>query len=479
MTTAAEALGFGRTELDMLLEDVERFLRRYIATLSSEHFAVLTLWAAHTWVVRAAHTTPYLHLRSAEPESGKTRVLEVLQYVTNRPSMMADPSPASLYRGLDSGELVTLLIDEVDNYLPRRGGNGDAESKRAVLGLLNAGYREGITVPRVLDPRSKKLEHLAVFGPKALTGLDELPHALATRCLRFTMKRRRRDEPLEKLRHRKAQAVAEPLRERFTAWATDDAIETLADIEPDVPDELSDRMQDACELLVAIADMAAGHWPDRARAALVAVTHEAEEAEALESRGTQLLADISAAFAALGEKIATSALLDRLNGLDERPWGGWHDGKGFQARDVARLLRPYGVRPKTLKLADGTTAKGYPQGAFDDVFARYLALSSVTSVTSAPLSQDPGLFDPSPEASGYGWEEAANPHGYAEVTEVTAETPQHRADGVAGTSPADPLGTRERVRELAAQGLDALSIATAVGRSEQWVAVELAKAGAS
>jgi hypothetical protein len=76
---------------------------------------------------------------SAEPESGKTRTLEVLDLLVYRPAPILDPSAASLYRGLDSGEIVTLLVDEVDAFLPN--GKADSEAKRTILGLLNGGYR--------------------------------------------------------------------------------------------------------------------------------------------------------------------------------------------------------------------------------------------------------------------------------------------------------------------------------------------------
>ncbi len=58
-------------------------------------------------------------------------------------------------------------------------------------------------------------------------------------------------------------------------------------------------------------------------------------------------------------------------------------------------------------------------------------------------------------------------------------------DGGDGSTPSlseasekrDPLGTRQRVRELKAQGLDASAIAGAIGRSEQWVSRALEESG--
>jgi hypothetical protein len=103
-----------RTNLAELLDYAVAYLRTYLASLSGEQFDALALWAAHTHAIEAAETTPYLHITSPDVESGKTRTLEALDLIVAKPAPILDPSAASLYRGIDSGEIVTLLIDEVD-----------------------------------------------------------------------------------------------------------------------------------------------------------------------------------------------------------------------------------------------------------------------------------------------------------------------------------------------------------------------------
>jgi hypothetical protein len=60
-----------------LLERLVWFIRRYVA-LSEEQAVLSALWVVHTHALDAADTTPYLHVKSAEKRSGKTRLLEVL-----------------------------------------------------------------------------------------------------------------------------------------------------------------------------------------------------------------------------------------------------------------------------------------------------------------------------------------------------------------------------------------------------------------
>ncbi len=67
------------------LDDVETFLRRFVAFPSESAAVAVTLWAAHAHVVHGGENSPRLALLSPEPGSGKTRVLEVLELLVPRP----------------------------------------------------------------------------------------------------------------------------------------------------------------------------------------------------------------------------------------------------------------------------------------------------------------------------------------------------------------------------------------------------------
>ncbi len=76
--------------------------------LSQAEADVLALWAAHTHAIEAFEDTPFLAVTSAEPESGKTRVLEVLDLLVRHPWKVVLPSEAVLFRKV-SAEQPTLL----------------------------------------------------------------------------------------------------------------------------------------------------------------------------------------------------------------------------------------------------------------------------------------------------------------------------------------------------------------------------------
>jgi Protein of unknown function (DUF3631) len=93
---------------------------------------------------------------------------------------------------------------------------------------------------------------------------------------------------------------------------------------------------------------------------------------------------------------------------DELPFGGWNDRNGLDGRGLGRLLRPYGVKQRTVRDGD-TTMKGYARHDFEDAWKRYLAPPPTEASQASQASHDP---DPSHE----------NPREHRDVTDVTDVT---------------------------------------------------------
>jgi hypothetical protein len=100
-----------------------------------------------------------------------------------------------------------------------------------------------------------------------------------------------------------------------------------------------------------------------------------------------LLADIKTIFTSREEERLRSAeLVQALNSIEESPWSNL-DKRPFDASRLAKLLDRYEIRPKTVRLDEGTTAKGYDQAWFADAWERYVPASSgVSAVTPVTLS---------------------------------------------------------------------------------------------
>jgi len=122
--------------------------------------------------------------------------------------------------------------------------------------------------------------------------------------------------------------------------------------------------------LLAIAEQAGGLWIQRAREAARLLSAETEDA----SLGVQLLADIRTVFDGSGsDRLSSAGLVEQLVAMEDRPWVILGDQGPLTPPRLARLLRPYGISPATIRFTGTETAKGYYRTAFTDAFARYLA----------------------------------------------------------------------------------------------------------
>lgn len=356
-----------------ILDEVEAVYRRFVAW-SNEHQAIaVTLWTAHTHAADVADTTPYLVIESAEPESGKTRTLEVAEQLAARAWMLVEPSEAAMFRKIERDK-PTVLLDESDALWGAK-----ADGREGLRALLNAGYRRGAMVPRCVgEGTGMDVRDFPVFGPKALAGLaGKLPRTISSRSIPIRLRRRAKGERVERFRLGRAAVELEPLRLRLAAWIKLVTPELEAG-EPEIPGPLSDRQADCWEALLAIADAAGGDWPKRARAA--AVELHGHDPASDPSLGVLLLGHIFEAFLDAkpeGERLPTAALLRALVDREDAPWPEWWatdvakgETKGPAAR-LAKLLKPYGITAKKFR-AEGGTVRGYTLEAFEEAFNRYL-----------------------------------------------------------------------------------------------------------
>ncbi len=353
-----------------VLNEVVTYLGRYMVMDRHQRDAI-ALWTAHTWALDAADNTPYLAISSAEMRSGKTRLLEVLSYLVARPWFTGHVSAAVLIRKIERDH-PTLLLDESDAAF-----KGNGEYVEALRGILNSGYQRG-GVASLCVGKGFELKDFNLFGPKALAGIGGLPGTVKDRAIPIELHRRRLNEPVERLRRREAQEQTAMLGERLERWAAS-AIHTLTEARPTIPDELNDRAADVWEPLLAIADLAGGEWPQRARKAALALSAGAGRDD--NSLGVQLLEDIRRVFQGqYTERIASVDLVGALNGMEESPWGDLN-GKALTPLGLARMLRPFGVKPKQVRVDESTNCKGYEAVQFTDVWARYVPRISETTET--------------------------------------------------------------------------------------------------
>ncbi len=414
----------GAIELCAELDALVVYIRRFVF-MCEPQARVVVLWVAHTHAVKAADATPYLAVTSAEKQSGKTRLLEALEPVVANPWLTGRVTPAVLIRKIDK-EAPTLLLDESDAAFA-----SEKEYAEALRGVLNTGHRRGGKASCCVGQGANiSFRDFSTFCPKAIAGIGKLPDTVADRAIPIRLKRAAPGERVEKFRQREVEAETTQLRGEFETWAAM-AVEKLRAARPELPDQLSDRQQDGAEPLLAIADVAGGEWPEKARQALIELCAEAQAAD--DSAGKRLLGDIRETFnERAADRLPSAELAKALAEIETSPWGECAQGKPITAARLARMLRPFEIYPGT-KRGGGKTFKGYLLEDFLDAFTRYLGPENPPDSPSRPLQS----VTPSQPAIDAGASDFSDRNKRNHVTVQKCEIPSKTApcDGVTVSSP--------------------------------------------
>lgn len=399
----------------VLLTELGEALTRYVVLPSEEARDAVALWIAATHAQPAWQHATRIVIKAPEKRCGKSRLLDIIETTCHDPLITVNISPAALVRSIGE-DPPTLLLDEADTVF----GKKAADNHEDLRGLINAGHQRGRPYIR-WDAALRKPEHCPTFAMAALAGIGSMPDTIEDRAVIVEMRRRAPGERVQPFRTRRDAPALHKLRNRLTGWVREN-LNALTDAEPDMPVE--DRAADNWEPLIAVADVAGGDWPDRARKACRVLTDSAAEDT---SAGVRLLSDLRDVFED-GNAWHGSTLLERLHKLDEAPWSDWY-GHPLSARDLARLLKPYGVKSVDVK-ENGINRKGYRREHLHDAWNRYLRPDEDPSATSATraTSQVSGMG----EVAGSGQETlpaTGTPpltSGVADVAQV-ADTPRRGA----------------------------------------------------
>lgn len=346
-----------------VLDKVHKVLTRYVILPSPEATDATALWIAATHAQPAWEHATRLVITAPEKRCGKSRLLDILEATCHKPLITVNVSPAALVRSIGESDPPTLLLDEADTVFGRKA----ADNHEDLRGIINAGHQRNRPYIR-WDAIARQCEYCPTFSMVALAGIGALPDTIMDRAVIIRMRRRAPGENVEPYRTRRDRPPLDALRGRLASWGAKHR-SALARLEPDLPVE--DRAADNWEPLVAVADLAGGDWPSRARKAAVLLRAEDADADLEASLGLRLLADIRDVFAGLTVSFLSSAdLTARLRQASEAPW----QALELSMHKLAFLLKPYGVRPRQ---NDARTARGYHAADFADPFRRYLTVQTV------------------------------------------------------------------------------------------------------
>ena len=393
-----------------LLTSISEAIGKYV--VMDEHqrdAAALGVVFAHTHNLR--DTAPIFFIVSPTRRCGKTRLERVVKRMVPRPLMASSATPAFLARVIEKHR-PTVLIDEYDATV-----GGDPAMAETLRGQLNSSFdRDGAKIGKCVPLPGGGYEEreFSTWAANWIAGIKKIPETVEDRSVVLRLKRKLPGEKVARFRGADGAELG-VLRRQIARFIIDNE-RRLREIEPQAPsalDAAGDRAADAWDPLFAIADVAGGDWPRRARAAALALS--GVDTGALNDSGVdvELLTDIArilAACDALGptgeqmksdKHIAVQALeafkpeddddlvrrnhvkprriagigseqiINALVTFVERRWPAWDKGKPIRPHQLARLLRAYGVISQPLR-DDGELLRGYPRDRLDDAIQRYL-----------------------------------------------------------------------------------------------------------
>lgn len=364
-----------------LLDAVEVTLKRFLV-LPDGGSSIAALWVLFAHCYEAFEIAPYLVITSPVKRCGKTTFLLVMASLTPRPLPTANISAAAVYRTVEKFH-PTMFIDESDAWL---------HDNDMLRGILNSGHNKALSITVRLEGDEREPIPFSAFGPKAIAVIGRLPDTLEDRSMILRMRRRRPNETVERFRLALHQHELKPIREKLARWAQDH-LPMLSSIDPHIPDEItSDRARDNWRVLLAIADLVGGSWPERARNAAKNFFDDEMQAE---NYGVLLLRDIRDIFTVRScQRLASSAIISELVKMEHRPWPEFgRNKKPLTATGMARILSFYEIHPKGMRI-DDKTDRGYEKTWFEDAWSRYLpAMPEPSPATEESTAEPPPVDD--------------------------------------------------------------------------------------
>jgi hypothetical protein len=365
-----------------LVADMVKAVRSHM--ILSEHQALaVALWIIHTHAVEVADHTPRLQIKSPTMRCGKSTLLNVIKPMVPRALNTENITTAALFRLIEMYQPM-LLIDEADSFLKRDDGRDNEEMR----GIMNAGHgRQSGSVIRTVgedfEPRA-----FNVFGPIAFAWLVKrgmhVAQTLEDRSITIELRRRLPEEKIERLRSTRTGHLRD-LGRRVARWFVDHKL-SLVNADPPLPEALNDRAQDNWRPLVAIADAISTDLSQAARDAAIKIAAE-NIGGGEEDASIMALADVAAIFELRRiEQLASQDAVAALIALEDRPWGEWRRGRPLTKAGLARLLKPFGIKPKELRFGPNETRRGYEAAPIREAKSRFV--DTEVTVTEGDLNDE-------------------------------------------------------------------------------------------
>jgi hypothetical protein len=355
---------------DELLNSIHDVFKTHVI-LDNHARVACAIWVVLTYCYDYFRVLPVLAVISPEKRCGKTTLLEVFDGLSSKTLIASSLTPSAIFRTIEKYR-PCLLIDEADTFL---------QDNNELRGILNSGHTKKSAFVIRTNTETMEPERFSTWAPKAISLIGALPDTLSDRSITIKMGRKTVSEKVKKI----SLGFDEdhlPLRRMCRRWAIDNA-GGLKNATPEIPETGNDRASDNWLPMICIADLAGGDWPDMIRKAMLAIEKVSDNDNITQT----LLRDLRKIFAS-SDKIFSKELVEKLIAIEDHPWSDWKRGKSITQNGLARLLKPFEILSKTIRIGE-STSKGYTSEQFADIFNRYLPptdpIQSVTTSQPAPI----------------------------------------------------------------------------------------------
>jgi hypothetical protein len=332
-------------DIAQLLQEIHDKISKY-AVLGKHYLTALVLWIALNWVHNEIAThSPFLDIFSVDEGSGKTLVLGLLSWLTQRPCQGAEFTGPNIYRTVDRYQ-PTLIIDEGDDAFERR-----PDLKH----IMNHSWTRGAKIPRQMRINGELQTYwFNIFCPKIIgrallpgTGKAKpMPRTIVRRCISIKIWPKREDEQVDEFGYCDDNEFT-TLRRKLLRLANDQA-RAIAEIKPTFPAGFNNSVKANWKLQLAITELAGDDWSKRAREAAESIAGKVQG-----SVGGQLFAALYAMCVERLKGGATEIVIPSqeavafLKGFDpfwatEYRGSDGHPGE-ITPNKLAALLRPWRI----------------------------------------------------------------------------------------------------------------------------------------
>lgn len=334
-----------------MISKIENFIRKYVVLNDPAVALPLALWATGTHLFTEFDCYPYLVISSAVKRSGKTRLAEVLAFLSSNSRRFSAMTGPAFFRSLKD-ERPTIFCDEAESL--------SGESASLMRAVLNVGYRKGQSIPRLVG---KKIVEFPAYSPKVFILIGDVYDTLRDRSIIVTMKR---GSPEARFDFKTAGKEGEELQDEIAEEVKSNGSfvkvglhyggkefalsEFLSDREEELWLPLFILMRILCpkrqdELKRIAVDMATEKTaPARSYVNLLGAEREAEDDE----YAGRLLSDVLA-MVGKDQKMFGTKLLGLLREIPLAPWRKFR-GEGLTLNSLASMLARFGIKPRVVRI---------------------------------------------------------------------------------------------------------------------------------